>query len=88
MGFYVVLLSQSLKQTNAIDRATCAGYSNDETHRIVSCPTNNFIKRCPFLPLAALLLLAWSLPLFVVAPCQRQQRPTLFKNLFAGQDTA
>jgi len=40
-----------------------------------------------FLPLAALLLLTWGLPLLVVAPRQRQKVPRILINLFTSQDT-
>jgi two-component system sensor histidine kinase CpxA len=39
------------------------------------------------LPLAALLLLTWGLPLLVVAPRQRQKVPRIFIHLFTGQST-
>jgi hypothetical protein len=40
-----------------------------------------------FLPLAALLLLTWGLPLLVVAPRQRQKVLRILINLFTSQDT-
>ena len=38
------------------------------------------------MPLAALLLLTWGLPLLVVAPRHQQKVPRIFFHFFTGQD--